>query len=83
MPFVETDASLVLRDTESRTLTCTDKVALLKSRTSRNKTIKIQQQQEELDQQFQTMGERLDRCEKLLHELTQHICSLVAKLPAE
>lgn len=83
MSFVETDEPLILRDTNSKALVTTDRTGLLKARAARARNQKIQHQQTELDQRFQTMGERLDRCEALLHELVQHISKLVAKTPAE
>lgn len=81
MAYVDTDNPTLLRDTASRALMATDKTGLLRNRAARNKALKMQQQQTDVERRVQSMHDRLDRCETLLHELVQHVSALVAKLP--
>lgn len=81
MSYVETDVAHVIRDTTSRALLNNDKEALKKTRIMRATTQQAKFRQNEIDKRMQLMHERLDRCELLLHELVQHISSLVAKIP--
>lgn len=82
MPHVETDITHVYRDTTTRALLNKDKSSLIKSRIIRATTQQASQRQLEAEKRMQLMGERLDRCEHLLHELVQHVSALVAKLPS-
>lgn len=82
MPLTDTDNPSLARDMASHALVTTDRVALLKTRSARERTLKLQQQQQQVERRMQTLHDRLDQCETLLHELVQHVSTLVAKLPA-
>jgi|GEM_PF-4482200 len=82
MALVQTKDSRVMRDTENRALLATDTEELLRHRRQRAAVKKVVVQQQSYDSRFDAMNGRLDRCELLLRELTQHISMLLSKYQA-
>lgn len=78
MALIQTDDHRLVRDTETRALLSTDATELLHRRRTRRQVKQLHAQQQTAEERFNVMNQRLDRCESLLHELVQHISSLVA-----
>lgn len=81
MALVQTDDPRVVRDTDTRALLVTNADELQRHRRSRAALKQIKQQQVSVDERFEKIDCRLDRCESLLRELVQHISRLAAKYP--
>jgi hypothetical protein len=82
MAIVQTDDMRVVRDTETRALLATDTNDLLHKRHTRQRTKHLLKQTQAVDDRFNTMNARLDRCETLLQELVQHLSTLTTKYPS-
>jgi len=81
MALVQTTDSRVVRDTETQALLATNADELLRHRRMRATIKRATIQQHTADARFEYLKDRIDRCETLLHELTQHVSALVAKYP--
>lgn len=81
MALVQTKDTRVVRDTETHALLATNSEELMRNRRMRSTMKKLTQQQQEVDDRFDLLNSRIDRCELLLQELAQHISTLVAKYP--
>lgn len=79
MALVQTKDPRVVRDTDTRALLSTNTEELLRHRRSRANVKKMMTQQQSLNDRFNAINGRLDRCEILLHELAQHISMLLSK----
>lgn len=81
MALVQTDDPRVVRDTETRALLVTNTDELYRHRRSRATMKQFKQQQQDVDERFDIIHNRLDRCESLLLELVQHLSAVTAKYP--
>lgn len=81
MALIQTDDYRLMRDTDTRALLPTDSRELLRSRHSRSRDKLIKTHQEQADERFVAINQRIDRCELLLQELIQHMSMLVDKHP--
>ena len=81
MALVQTKDSRVVRDTETQALLATNADELMRHRRLRDTLKKTTAQQRTVDERFEALNGRIDRCEALLQELVQHVSTLVAKYP--
>lgn len=81
MALVQTKDSRVVRDTETQALLATNADELMRHRRLRDTLKKTTTQQRTVDERFEALNGRIDRCEALLQELVQHVSTLVAKYP--
>ena len=81
MALVQTKDSRVVRDTETQALLATNSEELSRHRRMRASLKKVTTQQRTVDERFEALNGRIDRCEALLQELVQHVSTLVAKYP--
>lgn len=83
MSYIPTEDYRVARDLESNGLVSTNAIELNKHRSMRQRTKTLAHQQQNIDQRFMAMDNRLDRCEQLLQELVKHISTLVTNSSVE
>lgn len=81
MALVQTKDSRVMRDTDTQALLATNIDELTRHRRMRTTLKKVTTQQRTVDERFEALNGRIDRCEALLQELVQHVSTLVAKYP--
>lgn len=81
MALVQTKDPRVVRDTNTQALLATNADELLRHRRMRSTLKKVTTQQRTVDERFDALNGRIDRCEALLQELVQHVSTLVAKYP--
>lgn len=79
MALVATEEPGVARDIDSRALIITSAPELRKHRSSRETAKRIQSHQSANIKKMDEIEERLDRTEKLLGNLIDHLVTLVAK----
>lgn len=81
MALVQTEDTRLVRDTENRALLTTDASELRRHRHQRSKFKQVSHQQQQADERFAAINHRLERCESLLYELSQHLSALVSREP--
>lgn len=79
MALVQTEDTRLVRDTENRALLTTDAIELQRHRHQRSKHAQFINRQQQAADKFDAINNRLERCESLLQELSQHLSALVSR----